>query len=122
RWAQRLAEHTAAGGFDAERGYWAGVADGADPALPVDGDGLNTIAATRTVTVGLDADRTRALLQDVPGVYRTQVNDVLLAALGRVLADWTGRERVTVDLEGHGREDVLDGVDLSRTGGWFTTM
>jgi len=27
-----------------------------------------------------------------------------------------------VDLEGHGREDVFDGVDLSRTVGWFTTL
>jgi non-ribosomal peptide synthase protein (TIGR01720 family) len=29
---------------------------------------------------------------------------------------------VSVDLEGHGREEVLDGVDLSRTVGWFTTI
>ncbi|MGH3991453.1 MAG: condensation domain-containing protein, partial [Pseudonocardiaceae bacterium] len=72
-----------------------------------------------------------ALLQDVPGVYRTQINDVLLSALGRVLRGWTGRERVLLDLEGHGREELLDsvdlsrtldGVDLSRTVGWFTTI
>jgi non-ribosomal peptide synthase protein (TIGR01720 family) len=29
---------------------------------------------------------------------------------------------VSIDLEGHGREEVLDGVDLSRTVGWFTTI
>ncbi|CAM5450414.1 hypothetical protein SGLAM104S_10587 [Streptomyces glaucescens] len=50
----------------------------------------------------------------------TQVNDVLLGALSRVLADWTGGERVTVLLEGHGRED--DTLDLSRTVGWFTAQ
>ena len=27
-----------------------------------------------------------------------------------------------VDLEGHGREDLFEGVDLSRTVGWFTTQ
>ena len=27
-----------------------------------------------------------------------------------------------VDLEGHGREEVVDGCDLSRTVGWFTTI
>ena len=42
----------------------------------------------------------------MPGVYRTQVNDVLLSALGRVLADWAGTDRVTVALEGHGREEI----------------
>ena len=27
---------------------------------------------------------------------------------------------MTVALEGHGREDLFDDVDLSRTVGWFT--
>ena len=27
-----------------------------------------------------------------------------------------------VDLEGHGREDIFEGIDLSRTVGWFTTI
>ncbi|HEX8694771.1 MAG TPA: condensation domain-containing protein, partial [Longimicrobium sp.] len=30
--------------------------------------------------------------------------------------------RVLVDVEGHGREEVLEGIDLSRTVGWFTTL
>jgi amino acid adenylation domain-containing protein/non-ribosomal peptide synthase protein (TIGR01720 family) len=121
-WARRLTEHAAAGGCDGERGYWAESIRAANPALPMDTAGANTVASTRSVTVRLDAEQTRALLVDVPGVYRTQVNDVLLAALGRVLADWTGRQQVLVDLEGHGREEIFDGVDLSRTVGWFTTM
>ncbi|MCA1705279.1 MAG: condensation domain-containing protein, partial [Actinobacteria bacterium] len=125
-WAQRLTEHTEAGGFDDEVGYWSGVGKGCNPTLPVDKDtdgaGANTIASMRSVSVRLNPDETRALLQEVPGVYRTQINDVLLAALGRVLSRWTGRQRVLIDLEGHGREEILDGVDLSRTVGWFTTM
>ncbi|MBL1100667.1 non-ribosomal peptide synthetase [Streptomyces coffeae] len=122
-WSRRLAGHTAAGGFDAELPHWTAVAAECDTGLPVDGAGENTVAAMESVTVRLDRELTTALLQRVPGVYRTRVDDVLLAALGRVLADWTGRRRVTVDLEGHGREEhLLDGVDLSRTVGWFTTM
>jgi len=39
-------------------------------------------------------------------------NDVLLAALAWALSRWTGRTTVSVDLEGHGREEILDGVDL----------
>ncbi len=121
-WAQALTEHARAGGFDDEREYWAREIDRADPAIPVDAQGPNTVASTRSVTVRLDPADTRALLQDVPGVYRTQINDVLLSALGQVLGQWTGRERVLIDLEGHGREELFAGVDLSRTVGWFTTM
>jgi non-ribosomal peptide synthase protein (TIGR01720 family) len=29
---------------------------------------------------------------------------------------------VSIDLEGHGREEILDGIDLSRTVGWFTSL
>src|SRR5207249_3177007 len=121
-WALRLAEHAEAGGFDDELAHWSGVGLGGDPVLPTDAHGTNTIASTRSVAVALDPDDTRALLSDVPGVYRTQINDVLLAALGRVLSRWTGRDRALVALEGHGREELADSVDLSRTVGWFTTM
>ncbi|ROP36112.1 non-ribosomal peptide synthase protein (TIGR01720 family)/amino acid adenylation domain-containing protein [Saccharothrix texasensis] len=119
-WATRLADH-ASHGFDAELAHWTAVA--ATPtAIPVDRTGPNTVGSQREVTVRLTAAETDALLRDVPGVYRTQVNDVLLTALGRVLADWTGRPRVLVDLEGHGREELFADVDLSRTVGWFTTV
>ncbi|WP_410640976.1 non-ribosomal peptide synthase/polyketide synthase [Amycolatopsis sp. lyj-346] len=120
-WANRLAAHAEAGGFDDELPHWR-EALAVDAALPVDGDGDGDGGGTGTVTTRLDAELTRALLQDVPGVYRTQVNDVLLAALGRVLARWTGRDGVLIDLEGHGREDLFDDVDLSRTVGWFTSL
>ncbi|TMM29727.1 MAG: amino acid adenylation domain-containing protein, partial [Actinobacteria bacterium] len=120
QWARRLVEYTQRGGFAGEVGYWAGIPEGGR--LPVDRDGLNTVGSVGSVTVRLGRDETRALLQDVPGVYRTQVNDVLLAALGRVLARWSNCDRVVVDLEGHGREELFDGVDLSRTVGWFTTL
>ncbi|PWW67055.1 non-ribosomal peptide synthase protein (TIGR01720 family)/amino acid adenylation domain-containing protein [Actinokineospora spheciospongiae] len=121
-WARRLTEHTASGGFDSELDHWAAVCPGAEPALPTDGTGANTVASTRSVTVRLDRDETRALLNRVPSVYRTQINEVLLTALGQALADWTGSPRVLVDLEGHGREELFDDVDLSRTVGWFTTL
>ncbi|MEU4626609.1 non-ribosomal peptide synthase/polyketide synthase [Actinoplanes sp. NPDC023801] len=119
RWAHRLAAHVTAGGFDDALPYW--IAAGSAPAdLPMDRAGGNTTGSARTVTVRLPQAETDALLHQVPPVYRTQVNDVLLSALGRVLADWTGRDRVAIALEGHGREELFDGVDLSRTVGWFT--
>ncbi|MFE9428493.1 non-ribosomal peptide synthase/polyketide synthase [Kitasatospora sp. NPDC006697] len=121
-WAERLAEHTAAGGFDAEAAHWQAVAAGSGE-LPVDlPGGPNTAAAERTATAGLDAEETRRLLQEVPPVYRTRINDVLLTALGRVLGRWTGRDRVAVALEGHGREELFPELDLSRTVGWFTAL
>ncbi|HEX6346299.1 amino acid adenylation domain-containing protein, partial [Umezawaea sp.] len=121
QWAHRLAEHVRSGAFDAELPHWTAALDGTGE-VPVDRDGPNTAGSTRVVSVRLDREHTDALLHRVPDVYRTQVNDVLLSAVGRALATWTGRDRVAVTMEGHGREDVLDGVDTSRTVGWFTTQ
>jgi non-ribosomal peptide synthase protein (TIGR01720 family) len=122
QWSHRLGEYVGSGGLDDDLAYWAEASASASAELPVDRAGTNTAGSTRTVNVRLGRDQTDALLHDVPAVYRTQVNDVLLSALGRVLCRWTGRDKVLVALEGHGREDMIDGVDLSRTVGWFTTQ
>jgi non-ribosomal peptide synthase protein (TIGR01720 family) len=61
-------------------------------------------------------------LQELPAAFRSHINEVLLSALARCLAEWTGSNRLLLDLEAHGREDILEGADLSRTVGWFTAV
>jgi non-ribosomal peptide synthase protein (TIGR01720 family) len=61
-------------------------------------------------------------LQEVPKAYKTQINDILLTALVQTLSKWIGSNSVLLDFEGHGREDIFDDIDLSRTVGWFTTI
>ncbi|MED4567809.1 condensation domain-containing protein, partial [Bacillus atrophaeus] len=36
--------------------------------------------------------------------------------------DWTGESKLRIAMEGHGRENILPNVDISRTVGWFTSM
>ncbi|HEX6037416.1 non-ribosomal peptide synthetase [Longimicrobium sp.] len=124
RWARRLAEHAAGGALADEAAYWTSAVPRDPPTLPVDRpDAENRAGSARHVTVALDADETRALLQEAPAAYRTEVNDLLLAALVRALAGWTGERRLLLHLEGHGREEErVGGVDLSRTVGWFTAL
>ncbi|HEX8320473.1 non-ribosomal peptide synthetase/type I polyketide synthase [Longimicrobium sp.] len=123
RWAGVLRAYAAGGAPAAEAGYWlAQGPDGIAP-LPLDGPAGGTVAGERSVAVQLDAGETSALLHEVPAAYRTQVGDVLLAALCDALGRWTGSPRVRLSLEGHGREEeIADGVDLTRTVGWFTTV
>ncbi len=93
--------------------------------LPVDhGENRDpgSVAESDEVTVFLDEASTSALLQEVPRAFHSQINDALLAALALAVSGWTGRPEVLIDLEGHGREEIADGVDLSRTVGWFTTI
>ncbi|HVR95615.1 MAG TPA: amino acid adenylation domain-containing protein, partial [Thermoanaerobaculia bacterium] len=123
RWAERLSSYARSTEMAAEAGWWLARLAEPVPALPMDGaGGEDTAGSASGVVVALDEAETRALLTEVPRAYRTQINDVLLAALARALAKWTGSPRVRVDLEGHGREELFEDLDVSRTVGWFTAL
>jgi non-ribosomal peptide synthase protein (TIGR01720 family) len=70
----------------------------------------------------LDATDTTRLLTGVNQAYGTTIKDILLAALGLAVREVFLAEKVWVMLEGHGREEVLPGVNVSRTVGWFTSL
>ena len=123
QWARQLKAYAQSTALHSERDYWLATSRCRAERLPLDHPaGENTVASARNVEVELDAAETQALLQEVPKAYRTQINEVLLTALLQVMARWTGASNLLVDLEGHGREPLFEGVDLSRTVGWFTTI
>lgn len=123
QWARALDEHAQSDAALAELPHWQALGEGGVPGLPCDSDdGANVFSSSRTVTVALDENATSALLRDVPGVYETRIDEVLLTALVRGFSRFTGSDALLVDLEGHGREAVAEGIDLSRTVGWLTTL
>ncbi|MEA2692206.1 MAG: hypothetical protein QOJ16_1593, partial [Acidobacteriota bacterium] len=122
-WAERLAAHAASREALGELEYWATMAGAAIGPLPLElPGGKNREAAAETVVARLPPEETRALLTEVPRPYRTQMLDALLATLAEAFAEWSGARRLLVELEGHGREEVFEGVDLSRTVGWFASL
>ena len=123
RWAEELAEHAKSPSILGEVAYWLDPARAAAHAVPVDRQrGENDEQSVRAVVASLSAEETESLLRDVPEAYRTQINDVLLTALAQVLGGWTGTPGARVDLEGHGREEIFEDADLTRTVGWFTAV
>ncbi|AHC83970.1 fusaricidin synthetase [Pseudomonas monteilii SB3101] len=122
-WAERLASHAGSPALQAQRDYWLQALAGDHAELPRDNP-LGSLANThaRTAATRLDAERTAKLLKQAPAAYRTQINDLLLTALARTLCQWSSQDNVQILLEGHGREDLFDELDLSRTVGWFTSL
>ncbi|MCP4217174.1 MAG: AMP-binding protein, partial [bacterium] len=70
----------------------------------------------------LEADYTEKLLKEVNRTFNTEINDILLTALGMAIKEWCRLDRVEILLEGHGREPILEDVDVTRTVGWFTSQ
>ncbi|MEO3754694.1 amino acid adenylation domain-containing protein [Streptomyces sp. B6B3] len=122
-WAARLRQEAHGSTTTDELAYWQEQTEPAVNPLPTDGpDQDNTIGRSRAYEAVLTAEETRALLQDVPAAFGTRVNDVLLTAVAAAVGTWTDNSHIRVDLEGHGREDLFDDLDVSRTTGWFTTI
>lgn len=82
----------------------------------------NTFADQAVVERSLSADMTRKLVRDVPAARDARTDEVLLAALTGTVCTWTDRPGLHLELEGHGRELFQEGVDPTRTVGWFTTV
>ena len=122
-WAGHLQAHAQSAALEQELSWWQNQLQGASDTLPCDNPqgGQQQKHATSVVTQ-LGSELTRQLLQDAPAAYRTQINDLLLTALARVISRWTGQSDVLIRLEGHGREDLFDTLDLSRTVGWFSNL
>lgn len=73
-------------------------------------------------SISFDEETTESLLREVNGVYNTSINDLLLTALSLTLKEYTGSVTNYVLLEGHGRENIWDDLDTTKTVGWFTSM
>ncbi|MFE2373288.1 amino acid adenylation domain-containing protein [Streptomyces sp. NPDC059398] len=129
RWSQRLAEAAADPVRTAELALWETVLDTPDPLL---GDcapdpARDVAGTTRSVTVRLPAEVTGPLLTSLPAAFHAGVNDVLLTGLALAVAEHRGKRghhgtAVLIDLEGHGREEIVPGAELARTVGWFTSL
>ncbi|MEU8759664.1 amino acid adenylation domain-containing protein [Streptomyces sp. NPDC048659] len=128
-WGRRLAREAPARA--AELPLWLGQSDGVGPLVPGAAlvPGRDVEGVKRTVTRVLPADRTEALLTRVPARLGAGVDAVLLGALSTAVGRWRAAADgpdagapFLVDVEGHGREEIAEGLDLSATVGWFTSM
>ena len=111
--------------FRSQLEYWKGVEAAAATSLPRGRDvppERRKIKYARTVGLELTEAETDALLKNVNHAYNTEINDILLTALGMALREWTGGPGTLIHLEGHGRESLVEGSDIGRTVGWFTSQ
>jgi amino acid adenylation domain-containing protein/non-ribosomal peptide synthase protein (TIGR01720 family) len=116
-WSEALQQHRREPAVLAQVDYWREQlrAEGVVP------EQANTYGASRTLDTQLSSEQTQLLLGDCHAAYGTQVQDLLVAALAGVIGQWQGRERVTLELESHGRSGWEQAPDLSRSIGWHTS-
>jgi non-ribosomal peptide synthase protein (TIGR01720 family) len=127
-WARHLNEMAHASDWVAELPTWLAVLGTSDPLI---GDrALDPVRDLRGssafLRAALSAEDTEALLTQVPVALAAGTHDLLVTAFALALARWRYRRGradpggpVLMNLESHGRDAIVDGMDLSRTVGMF---
>ncbi|WP_218667836.1 condensation domain-containing protein, partial [Porphyromonas gingivalis] len=119
QWTERIIKNYPETYSD-EKEYWDKMTSGiADTNKILEGIKRDEYVFT---TISFDEEKTEKLLRDINGVYNTGMNDLLLTALAASLPVVTGNKQNHILLEGHGREELWENVDISNTAGWFTSM
>ncbi|RFU83862.1 non-ribosomal peptide synthetase, partial [Streptomyces triticagri] len=128
-WSQLLVEQSRTAARGGEVAFWQRMSEGPDPLVGTRrlDPAKDVYAGRRSLRLELPPHLTAPLLSEVPAAFHAEVNDVLLTGFALAVADWRRRHRharfsgTLIELEGHGREQLADDLDLSRTVGWFTS-
>ncbi len=122
-WPGHLAAYTKTRSFAKATEYWRRVDALHRDLIPRDFDGgLNAAGSSREAAISLGAHNTSRLLTQVHIPFGTQINDIIFAALVMSIKAQYGNLNIAIDIESHGREELVEGVDISRTVGWFTSI
>jgi len=122
KWAEELKQYADSPVFLKEKEYWRSMEDLEIPFIPKDRPGDNLVADKTVVKFNLGEKETEDLLTRVNKAFGSEINDILLTALALAVQEIYGQNRLLIALEGHGREEILEDVNISRTVGWFTSL
>ncbi|MBW7477884.1 non-ribosomal peptide synthetase, partial [Paenibacillus oenotherae] len=121
RWSERLVDFANDPDMEEDWRYWMEITTKPAARYPVDWQGGECyLEDMRHWGTALSEMRTEQLLRRVNHAYNTEINDILLAALSLAIQEWSGMEEIWVQMEGHGREELFEDINLTRTVGWFT--
>ncbi|MET3038574.1 condensation domain-containing protein, partial [Chryseobacterium sp. NRRL B-14859] len=122
-WSAKLHEYGESVSLSKERLYWDSVLELPVSHVPLDYPlGSKKNRDTRILSFSLDKENTDLLQTECFRAYKTSVHDILLGCLSYSIRCCFGLEGVCFKMEGHGREAIGSGVDISRTVGWFTSV
>ncbi len=122
-WSEALSGYANSESFLKEKAYWVELeSQTLEPIKKDFEEGCNYAKDRETLSFQLSEEETTYLLTKVNEFFGTEINDILLTALGLGLKRNWGHNRFLIALEGHGREEILTNVDIKRTVGWFTCI
>jgi len=122
-WSKRLSEYAQSKANLKELEFWKQIENREMPVLKKDFESSENIIADEVeIHSELSKEQTENLLEKVNSAYNTDINIILLAALGIAVKEWADISETIIDVEGSGREQIIEDFDITRTLGCFTSI
>ena len=123
KWAAALKTYANSDALKSVNSYWKQVeAEKVKPIYKEIASSALQDGKLHKISFTLDQQHVKLLKTKTHQVYNTEINDIFLAALGESLHKIFGIDKVVLEMEGHGREEILENLDINRTVGWFTSL
>ena len=84
--------------------------------------GNDSVKNCHSLSGELSESSTKDLLKNANTSYGTHLGEILLISFILTLSEFWGKENIGLELEGHGRDEIVKDMDISRTVGWFTNI
>jgi len=121
KWSSVIAEYRNSYKLKREIDYWNKINMEIEKGKVIN-DGNKQRSQLNVAGLFLGNNHTEILLKNSNKAYNTEINDLLLTALARAVYKVTGQRILAVEMEGHGREEISEKLNVDRTVGWFTSL
>ncbi|MBL1224602.1 non-ribosomal peptide synthetase [Enterococcus sp. BWR-S5] len=122
QWAVTLEEYAQNRELKNEVHFWQGISDEINEAGTETEQTTEGNSTYKEASLALDQKVTDILLYQAGKAYGTEITELLLSGLSRAAAQLLGKEKISIQLESHGREKLQDFPAIDRTVGWFTSL
>ncbi|NOQ72621.1 MAG: amino acid adenylation domain-containing protein, partial [Crocinitomix sp.] len=120
-WSSALMKYANSRSIEAELPYWENLINTPITTFPSDNP-EGKFEMNEVMSFKLSKEETEILQTQVHRVFNTDINDILITCLGLAVKDALGVDKSIIKMEGHGREEIIPEIDISRTVGWFTSI
>lgn len=120
-WGNSIKTLRESGRLNSDADYWQSINERIEECNS--GLELNNTEDYKSDSVSLELNEkvTYDLFYKSNNAFNTEINDLLLCSLVKAFHSWKQCNEIAVNLESHGREEAVIGLNIDNTVGWFTS-
>ncbi|NLW46256.1 MAG: hypothetical protein GXY86_02800, partial [Firmicutes bacterium] len=120
-WSKAIYQYANSQQLKEEFKYWKSIIETEIPPFPKDGNAVeNRIRDSFYYRTILLVEEETSQLLKASRQSSHDLKTLLLTGLGYTFQEWSGSNKIPVTLLAHGRESVIEDLDITRTAGWIS--